>query len=76
MDAFTIPEFCKIPQPDRRAAWVGRKLTKVKFITKTTRDEDASTRAFRREVERKAAAKVKAALDELHERERAAGKRR
>jgi hypothetical protein len=72
MDVFEIPQFCKIPQTDRRAAWVGRKLTKVRFADiKTTRNEDASTKAFRRQVEREAKAKQVARFKMLRERAKA-----
>lgn len=53
-----IPAFLRIPQEVRREAWRGVKLTKVsKASVKITRNEDAQTRAFRREIEKQAKAK-------------------
>lgn len=62
-----IPTFLRIPQEERRASWVGRKLTKVKASVKVTRNEDAQTRAFRREMEKQAAAKKAERLKRLRE---------
>jgi len=66
-DDLTLPDFLRIPQDVRREAWRGRKLTKVKITTKVTRHEDPQTKAFRREMEKKAAAKKAAALQRLRE---------
>ena len=63
-----LPDFLRIPQAERRAAWAGRKLTKVKFSTKVTKDEDASTRAFRRVMEKKAAEEKREKIRLLRER--------
>ena len=64
-----IPDFLRIPQADRRAAWVGRKLTRVKpGDIKVARNEDAGTRAFRREIEKQEAAKKKLKYQLLRER--------
>lgn len=71
MDFPDLPTALLIPQAERRAAWVGRKLTKVKFSTKVTRDEDASTRAFRRQVEREAKDRQAARFKMLRERDKA-----
>lgn len=64
-----IPEFLRIPAEERRAAWIGRKLTKVKAGGRmVTRNEDASTRAFRRQVEKEATEKKKMKFALLRER--------
>jgi hypothetical protein len=47
-----IPDYLRIPQAERAKAWVGRKLTKPRGDVKVTRNEDPSTKAFRREMER------------------------
>jgi hypothetical protein len=70
-----IPTFLRIPQEVRRESWRGRKLTKPKAATvKITRNEDASTRAFRRMIEKKEAEKKASRFAML--RERAAEKKR
>lgn len=65
-----IPDYLKIPQDERRAAWRGRRLTKPKASVKITRDEDASTRAFRKQVEKQQAEKKAMRLALLRERYR------
>lgn len=63
-----IPDFLRIPQDQRNAAWKGRKLTKVKMdIDRNRRDEDASTKAFRRQIEKQQRDKKQAALKRLRE---------
>jgi hypothetical protein len=63
-----IPDFLRIPQEVRKEAWRGRKLTKpVKDSVKITRNEDAQTRAFRREIEKQAKAKRDARFAVLRE---------
>ena len=70
-----IPTFLRIPQEVRRESWRGRKLTKPKAASvKITRNEDASTRAFRRMIEKKEAEKKASRFAML--RERAAEKKR
>lgn len=63
-----LPDFLRIPQAERRAAWKGRRLTKVTFSPKITRNEDATTRAFRKEMEKQAAAKKAERFKLLRER--------
>jgi hypothetical protein len=63
-----IPDVLRIPQGVRREAWKGRKLTKPpKGSVKITRNEDAQTRALRREIEKQAAAKQAAKFKKLRE---------
>ena len=63
-----IPDFLRIPQDQRRAAWKGRKLTKVKMdIDRIKKNEDATTRAFRRQIEKQERDKKQAALKRLRE---------
>lgn len=65
----SIPEFLRIPQEVRRESWRGRKLTKVKpGSVKITKNEDASTRAFRKMIEKQQAEKKAARLKMLRER--------
>lgn len=64
-----LPDFLRIPQAERRTAWKGVRLTKVKpGAMMVTRNEDAQTRAFRKEIEKQAAAKKVARLKLLRER--------
>ena len=64
-----IPTFLRIPQEVRRVSWRGRKLTKPKAASvKITRNEDASTRAFRRMIEKKEAEKKASRFAMLRER--------
>ena len=64
-----IPDFLRIPQDERREAWKGRRLTKPSAKSMmVTRNEDAQTRAFRREMEKQAEAKKKARFALLRER--------
>lgn len=65
----TIPDFLRIPQAERRAAWVGRKLTKQgsMFKVRQTKVEEAATRRLRREVEAAEAAKKAARFARLKE---------
>lgn len=64
-----IPTFLRIPQAVRRESWRGRKLTKPKAASlKITRNEDASTRAFRRMTEKKEAEKKASRFAMLRER--------
>lgn len=63
-----LPDFLRIPQEERRASWVGRKLTKVRFdINRIKKTEDPSTRAFRRQIEKQEREKKAAALQRLRE---------
>ena len=47
-----LPDFLRIPQGERRAAWAGRKPTKQgsMFKVKQTKVEEAATRQLRREL--------------------------
>jgi hypothetical protein len=47
-----LPDFLRIPQDERRAAWRGRKLTKQgsMFKAATTKVEEAATRKLRKEL--------------------------
>lgn len=63
-----IPDFLRIPPDERKAAWKGRKLTKVKMdIDRIKKNEDATTRAFRRQIEKQERDKKQAALQRLRE---------
>ena len=64
-----IPEFLRIPQDERRAAWKGHKLTKQgsMFKVRQTKVEEAGTRQLRREVAAAEAAKTAARLARLKE---------
>jgi hypothetical protein len=74
-DELEIPQFLRIPQEIRKAAWRGRKLTRPSQTSvKVTRNEDASTRAFRRMIEKQEAEKRAMRFAML--RERAAEKKR
>ena len=69
-----IPTFLRIPQEVRRESWRGRKLTKPKAATvKITRNEDASTRAFRRMIEKKEEEGIAVHAARARRREEAAG---
>jgi len=48
-----IPDYLRIPQEERAAAWKGRKLTRQgsAFKVKQTKTEEAATRRLRKEVE-------------------------
>lgn len=66
-----VPAFLRIPQDVRRAAWKGRKLTKQgsAFKPAPTRQEEAATRALRRQIEQEQEQKKAerfAALKELN----------
>ena len=64
-----LPDFLRIPQAERHAAWRGRRLTKPKLgDVMVTRNEDASTRAFRRVIEKQAAEKKAMRFKILRER--------
>lgn len=53
-----LPDFLRVPQEQRNASWRGRKLTRIKPPSVTRlQNEDASTRAFRREIEKQKKAK-------------------
>lgn len=69
-DALDIPAFLRIAQGDRRAAWKGRRLTKqgAGFKAPVTREEEAATRALRREIEKQQAEKRAARFAALRER--------
>ena len=72
-----IPDFLRIPQDERRAAWRGRKLTKQGsgFRAKTTKVEETATRQLRKELAAAEAAKKAARfarLKELREEKKAA----
>lgn len=72
MSDLSIPMFLRIPQEERREAWRGRRLTKPSMTSvRITRNEDASTRAFRRMVEKQAAEKQAARFKMLRERAKA-----
>ena len=66
-----IPAFLRLSQEERTAMWKGRKLTKLRKLRAAdimvTRDEDASTRRFRREVEKQQAAQKAARFKMLRE---------
>ncbi len=75
-----IPDFLRITQAERNAAWKGRKLTRQgsAFREKPTKVEEAATRKLRKELEAAEAAKQGARfarLKELRE-ERGVRKRR
>lgn len=58
MDFPDIPDFLRIPQDRRRAAWAGRKLTRPSKTDITiTRNEGPDTKRFRLEMEKAARAK-------------------
>ena len=65
-----IPEFLKIPQAERAAAWKGRKLTVQgsNFRSKPTKVEEEATRKLRREIEAQEKAKRDARFAMLRER--------
>lgn len=64
-----IPDFLRIPQNERRAAWKGIKLRKIRpAAMMVTRNEDAQTKAFRKLIEKQQAAKKAARLKLLRER--------
>jgi hypothetical protein len=64
-----IPTFLRIPQEVRRESWRGRKLTKPKAASvKITRNENASTRAFRKLIEKQEADKKAMRFAMLRER--------
>jgi hypothetical protein len=64
-----LPDFLRIPQDERRAAWLGRRLTKPSArAMMVTRNEDATTRAFRKEMEKQAAKKKAERFKLLRER--------
>lgn len=64
-----IPAFLLLTAEERREAWRGRKLTKLKFANvKITRNEDASTKAFRRQMEKEEKEKQKLKFKLLRER--------
>jgi len=65
MNDLDIPEYLRIPQEERRAAWRGVKLTKPRKFAAARREEDAATKAFRREMEHKAEVKKQEALARL-----------
>lgn len=47
-----FPDFLRIPQDERRAAWKGRKLTKQGVMFRPeAKAEEAATRKLRRELE-------------------------
>ena len=58
MDELAIPEFLRMTDEERARAWDGRKIKKMtRTPFKFTRNEDAQTKAFRKELEKKAEAK-------------------
>lgn len=64
-----IPDFLRIPQAERNAAWLGKRLrwtSEMTFAVKK-KDEEPATRKLRRELEKAAAAKKQAALKRLRE---------
>jgi hypothetical protein len=71
-----FPDFLRIPQAERAAAWKGRKLTRQGsgFRAAPTKIEEATTRQLRKELERAEEAKKAArfaALRELRTRDHA-----
>lgn len=54
-----IPDYLRIPQAERNAAWKGRKLTRQGsgFKPAPTKIEEAATRQLRKELERAEEAK-------------------
>jgi len=64
-----FPDFLRIPQDERRAAWRGRKLTRQgsAFRDKPTKVEEAATRQLRKELEAAEAAKKEARFARLKE---------
>jgi len=63
-----LPDFCRIPQAERKAAWKGRKLTRQgSMFVKPTKAEDAATRKLRREIEAAEVAKKVARFARLKE---------
>lgn len=67
-----IPDFLRIPQDERRAAWKGRRLTRQGAgFRPETRPEEPATRALRREIEAHERAKAKAKAEARAERYRA-----
>jgi len=64
-----VPDYLRIPQAERTAAWKGRKLTKQGsgFRAATTKIEEATTRRLRKELERTEEAKKAARFAALRE---------
>jgi hypothetical protein len=64
-----LPDFLRIPQDERRAAWRGRKMTKQgsMFKVKQTRVEEAATRQLRKELAAAEEAKKQARFARLKE---------
>lgn len=64
-----IPSYLIIPQEQRAAAWVGRKLTTQGsgFKAKTTKVEEAATRQLRKEIAAQEKAKQEARFARLRE---------
>lgn len=74
-----IPDFLRIPQDERRAAWKGRKLTRqgTRFRPAPRAEEPATRamRAMRREIEAQERAKAKAKIIARRDKRRAAKRR-
>jgi hypothetical protein len=68
-DDLELPNFLRIPQDERRAAWKGRKLTRQgsAFKVRQTKVEEAATRQLRKELEAAEAAKKAARFARLKE---------
>ncbi len=66
-DDIDIPDFLRIPQEQRRAAWRGRKLTSPRDQKVPAKDEDAATKALRRETAVAEEAKKAARFARLNE---------
>jgi hypothetical protein len=63
-----FPEFLRIPQAERKAAWKGAKLTKQgSMFRPISKTEEAATRQLRRELEAAEAAKKAARFARLKE---------
>jgi hypothetical protein len=76
MDDDDIPDFLRLTPEERRAAWTGVKLTKPrKTIDKPRREEDPTTRALRRQLEKEKRDKKAAALQRLRENYQSKSKR-
>lgn len=64
-----LPDYLRIPQAERAAAWKGRKLTTQGsgFKTKATKVEEAATRELRKQIEAEIVAKREARFAALRE---------
>ena len=67
MIADGLPAAAIIPPEERREAWKGRKLTKVRDVKAPSKSEDPATKAIRKEAARAEEAKKAARLARLNE---------